>query len=129
MIANLRERPLSADTIAAYGKDVFVDGEPVNQVWYVDTDLGIVKSYDVCGDGKAHTVNDPIWLDLPNRANVEVLGDYGLLSRTILGRTVRLEATGKELPLEMVEYIAEQGCAGGAPGGSQRSRIDRRNLA
>lgn len=29
---------------------VFVDGIEIQQVWYLDTDLGLVKSYDL-GDG------------------------------------------------------------------------------
>lgn len=37
----------------AHGK-VLVDGREIKQVFYVDTEAGFVRSYDVLGDNKAH---------------------------------------------------------------------------
>jgi hypothetical protein len=59
MIINTRNKPFSPDTVAGFGKRVFVDDKLVDQVWYVDTDNRVVRTYDVFGDGKAHMVNDP----------------------------------------------------------------------
>jgi hypothetical protein len=33
-----------------------VDGSEVADVWYVDTEAGIVRRYDVLGDGLAHNI-------------------------------------------------------------------------
>ena len=35
-------------------KRCFVDGAEVHHVWFVDTNLGIVKSYDVLCDGRIY---------------------------------------------------------------------------
>jgi hypothetical protein len=35
---------------------VFVDGVEIKQVFYVDTEAGLVRTYDVLGDGEAHAV-------------------------------------------------------------------------
>jgi hypothetical protein len=36
------------------GGRVTVDGIEIRLVWYIDTDAGVVKTYDVFGDGKPH---------------------------------------------------------------------------
>lgn len=33
-----------------------LDGKEIKQVWYADTEAGIVKTYDVLGDGVPHAV-------------------------------------------------------------------------
>lgn len=75
---------------------VFVNGEEIRQVWYVDTDAGIVKSYDVLGDGEPHCVSDGFKghstilyapEDFPGR-EVEC-PEFGVLSETLRG-TVNL---------------------------------------
>ncbi len=35
------------------GGKCFVDGRQIAQVWFADTETGVVKTYDVFGDGKA----------------------------------------------------------------------------
>ncbi len=37
-----------------------VDGVEIKQVWYADTEVGVVKSYDVLGDGKPYATRDPL---------------------------------------------------------------------
>ena len=73
---------------------VFVDGTEINRVFYVDTERGIVKTYDVLhNDAAATPTRKPdgtFWTaaDFPGR-EVEAPED-GVLEETIRG-TVRVE--------------------------------------
>ena len=78
----------------------FVDGKEIQQVWFFDTERGIVKSYDVLLDGRPYTINGhpnyPQFQETmqsinADRREVEVF-DSGLLSVTIRGKVeVRFE--------------------------------------
>jgi hypothetical protein len=87
---NVRKKPLSAETVAARNSKlrVLVDGVEVKLVWYFDTCAGVVKSYDVCGNGKMHSKYD---FDGHLRADLE-LTDGEIWSKTVLG-AVTLEDT------------------------------------
>lgn len=67
MIINFQEKPYSAETAVVAGRAwagsparCLVDGKEINCVWYADTEAGIVKTYDVLGDGKAHATRELI---------------------------------------------------------------------
>ena len=49
---------LSFEDILARRCRVFVDGVEINCVWYVDTNFGYVRTYDVLGGGREHTVQE-----------------------------------------------------------------------
>jgi hypothetical protein len=103
MIINVREKPFSQDTASNFGKSVFVDGKLVNRVWYVDTERRIVKSYDVFGDGIAHTVNDEM-VQNHSLAGLECLDNW-VLSKTVSGSSICLESGTSQMMPEMQEYI------------------------
>jgi hypothetical protein len=71
-------------TRAAMGGSCFVDGREIKQVWYADTEAGIVKTYDVLGDGKAHPGREFAPADFPGR-EVDAPLD-GVLSETLRGK-------------------------------------------
>ena len=71
----------SANRLAGRGYRCFVDGVEIHAAHYIDTQAGIVKSYDVTGDGKAHTKWD---IDGCLPPNGELLEDV-LCSVTIRG--------------------------------------------
>ena len=61
MIIDLHSYPYSPEAEKALelvGKGTpyrcFLDGKEIKQVWYVDTDAGIVKTMDVFGDDKTY---------------------------------------------------------------------------
>jgi hypothetical protein len=51
MILNCREGYWDSHDFATERRRVFVDGVEIHRVWYVDTDQGIVKTYDVLEEG------------------------------------------------------------------------------
>ena len=62
---------------------VLLDGEPVDQVWYADSERGEVRTFDVFGDGKAHathSINEPV-KGIPDGCE----DSGGVLSRTMYG--------------------------------------------
>jgi hypothetical protein len=65
------------------GSHCFLDGKEIQQAYYVDTDAGIAKSYDVLGDGKVHeTYERSEWPE-----GVEEIGHgSGIMSITLHGR-------------------------------------------
>ena len=63
---------------------VFVNGLEVLQVWYLDTDAGYVKTYDVFGDGKAHSTQSVKPISADGFEAIEDAG--GIWSRTLWGR-------------------------------------------
>ena len=74
---------------------VFVDGVEQRQVWYVDTDAQLVKTFDVYGDGHAYATATGFRGDRtnPDVRAAELLSDDpdvedrdGILSRTVRGR-------------------------------------------
>lgn len=65
------------------GGKVLVDGVEIRQVWYIDTALGIVKTYDVFGDGKAHASRDA--LSLGGQSGIELPVD-GVATKTLNGK-------------------------------------------
>lgn len=50
-----------------FGGVCLLDGKEVKQVWYVDTEAGIVKTYDVLHDGVVHPGWNYLPKDFPNR--------------------------------------------------------------
>lgn len=71
---------------------VFVDDVEIRQVWYLDTESGIVKTYDVLGDDKAHLSREVAILV---KGGLQLSGDVelpidGVASKTIHGN-VRTE--------------------------------------
>lgn len=89
MIVNFHSSPLSLDTMNMIGGRVLVDGREVVLVHYADDKRGIVKTYDVLGDGKPHAsveVKCPWWTpeDFPGRT-VECPAE-GALSETLWGK-------------------------------------------
>lgn len=85
MIIDCRKWSKLPDKGASERKVVFVDGVQVNQVWYVDTYDGYVKTHDVFCDGIPRALTDdnrgllagdpPLFED-----------EGGILSKTIYGR-------------------------------------------
>jgi len=77
-----------AAKLAGKGYRCFVDGKEIDKPWYIDTDAGVVKSYDVLGDGQYHQPHERT--EWP--AGVECLDieHGGLMSKTICG-VVRIE--------------------------------------
>lgn len=74
----------------AFGTLVFLDGVEVKRVWYVDTDLVVVKTYDVAKDDMTHTHHDKPTLKLRDDAVLhEVVSDC-ILSATLIGDLVTL---------------------------------------
>ncbi len=72
---------------------VFLDGVEIKQVFYVDTDKGILKTYDVLGDGAPHSSQDLLTSELDRglREGWEMPPD-GVVSKTLRGRTIELLA-------------------------------------
>lgn len=77
---------------------VFLDRVEMQQVWYANTDTGVIRTYDVFGDGDPHLVRElkfsPREAMLPLRCfhsivvsgeRLEIL-DGGLLGRTLRGK-------------------------------------------
>jgi hypothetical protein len=50
-----------------FGCKCFVNGQEVKQVWFIDTEAGLVRTYDVLGDGKVHSCYESM---SPNDAEV-----------------------------------------------------------
>ncbi len=63
------------------GSRCTVNGNPVDLVFYVDTDSGLVKSYDVLGDRKVHTVRE-VGITLPEGAEID---DRGVMFKAVRG--------------------------------------------
>lgn len=81
----------SEETKAMQNGRVTVDGEEIHQVFYADTEAGIVKTFDVFRNFKPTAVRrsadmDDIWVagDFPGR-EVDAPPD-GVLSETLRGR-------------------------------------------
>jgi hypothetical protein len=72
---------------------VFVDGKRIDQVWFVDTAAGIVKTYDVMGDKRSRVGNCFTPSDFPGR-EVEC-PPGGIVSEVLRGD---VELYGPELP-------------------------------
>ena len=92
MVINFREKPYSAETSraaerAAAGNPVhcFLDYREIHCVWYADTEAGIVKTFDVLGDGKPHSTRELLKSDVLNDARVEAPLD-GAVSMTLHGK-------------------------------------------
>ena len=90
MIINCRAsfwKPPTEEEDANRRKHVFVDGVKIQHVWFCDTESGIVKTYDILGDGSIHSVREigQLAFRLTSRFHYELLPD-GPISRTIIGR-------------------------------------------
>ncbi len=86
MIIDCRLWWADPDRMARERVHVFIDGVEIKQVWYVDTEAGFVKTYDVLEDGAVHSSWDisKLRLDSSFTANWEMpLG--GAASKTIHG--------------------------------------------
>lgn len=81
-VANFR--PMNGLAHKAIGGSCFVDGREIKQAWFVDTEAGIVKTYDVLGDGKLHSGREFTSADFPGR-EVESPWD-GVVSETLHGK-------------------------------------------
>lgn len=96
---------------------VHVDGQEIRGVFYVDTDAGLVKTYDVFGDGRTYTgdlTSNRAWAGFPtfyeanvgylNMINAKRIGrvpldEYRFGDRCeILSRTVRGKVTTFPIP-------------------------------
>lgn len=75
---------------------VLVDGEEVRLVFYVDTEAGIVKSYDVFGDARVHTCAEVEAATNPPARRLE-LAD-GICFKTLHGK------------VELIEPVAAPSC-------------------
>jgi hypothetical protein len=70
---------------------VFVDGAEIRLVWYLDTELGLVRTYDVLGDGKPHSTLAPLSPDATRKRDIESgvegwdMPLDGLMSKAIYG--------------------------------------------
>jgi hypothetical protein len=95
MELNFRQYPLSEDTkrfLGDYPKvslppesggqgwwspvnegRVFLDGVEVFQAWYINTETGVVKTYDVLGDKRVHTIRECVEGDIPALAELRAL--------------------------------------------------------
>ena len=80
MIINCREWGTDHDYSKAGRRRVFVDGVEIQQVWYVDTGCGEVRTFDVAGDVRPHLA----WEKIAVHPDSYDRGD-GVLSRTIRG--------------------------------------------
>lgn len=58
--ADYRRRDVSSgnDEGRLFGGKVFVSGREIRLCWYVDTAEGVVKSYDIRGDGQFYLADD-----------------------------------------------------------------------
>ena len=66
---------------------VMVDGKVIDLVWYVDTEQGCVKTYDVFGDRKVRFGSDPRANEVRDDPDVEGIDNREEpLSRTIRGK-------------------------------------------
>src|ERR1043166_8314606 len=63
LLVDLRAHPDHINRV--FGSRIYVDGEEIHSVWFVDTRRGVVKSYDVLGDRQAYT--EQSFLSLPQR--------------------------------------------------------------
>lgn len=83
MIIDCREWPRLPDGGVSQRNRVFVNGEEVRHVWYLDTDKGIVKTYDVDGTGMIRVGVDNEYL---TDESVEIVNlQDRIASRTIHG--------------------------------------------
>lgn len=77
---------------------VFVNGVEIHQVWYVDTDAGMVRSFDVLGDKHPHAslaiARNPEWARRAEACGWDLPID-GVASKTVWG-IVTLKAIPKE---------------------------------
>jgi hypothetical protein len=99
---------LSEEARAFMGGRVFLDGVEIFQAWYINTDTRVIKTYDVLGDRKPHSIRE-CGNGIPSLAEfralippsphaegwevaygVEVVGS--VLSKTIGGKEIRLDA-------------------------------------
>lgn len=81
MIIDYNKDPLGDDELAMVGGTCLVDGVEIKQVFYADTDAGVVHSYDVLGDGKVHTVHDAV------RTEGMLINSAGVYYKTLHGNT------------------------------------------
>lgn len=93
MIINFREKKDSE----WFGAKVLVDGIEIWQAWFVDTDAGVVKTYDVLGDKRAINIraDEDIAALKAADPSLEELG-CGLLSRTITGAVQLFRPDGSQ---------------------------------
>ena len=95
MIINFQEDPLSATTKECVDAAVnrkpwtcFVDGVEIKQVWYANTETGVVKTYDVLRDDRVYASSDAEAIAkalLQPSVELEILRDSAL-SETLRGR-------------------------------------------
>ena len=95
MIINFQETPYSVTTQACAdaqreGKQwkCFVDGVEIKQVWYANTETGVVKTYDVLRDDRVYASSDAEAIAkalLQPSVELEILHDSAL-SETLRGR-------------------------------------------
>ncbi len=112
MYINFRTRGPHTDgrrnlALPLLGSRCYVDGHDVQLVWYVDTFAGVVKSYDVCGDGRARAWRDylrdqwrgpagyPAGSPLFDGSPLEGVGE--LVSVTLRGRIEIFASNGKRI--------------------------------
>lgn len=83
----------------AIGGTCLLDGREIKQVWFADTEAGIVRTYDVLGDGKVHRGGrEFLTRDFPGR-DVGSPVD-GVLSETLRGKVelfAAAEAGGEDV--------------------------------
>jgi hypothetical protein len=97
MILNFRK--MGTLEIEFLGGMVMVDDRAIEQAWYIDTSLGIVKSYDVAGEGgiRVFTAAEAARL-FASDPTIEAVVEGGLLSRTIIGKEVVVFRAGESKP-------------------------------
>jgi hypothetical protein len=84
MVLNLRSHTIttSRPENESFTCSVIVDDKRIDKVWFVDLGAGLIKTYDIMGDGKSFSYRDVETSKLPT--DLEVVD--GIISRTIRGR-------------------------------------------
>jgi hypothetical protein len=108
MILNFREMgPLEKEFS---GGKVFVDGREILQAWYVDTSLGIVKTFDVFGESEIRLATESERKTLLASDPTIEGGPNELLSKTISGTVEVFRADeDRDRPLGWVKSLATKG--------------------
>ncbi len=83
-------------TWAMGGGTCLIDGKEIRLVCFADTAAGIVKTYDVMGDGESHFARGYTPADFPGR-EVECVQD-DVLTETQRGKVELFACPGAELP-------------------------------
>lgn len=69
---------------------VLVDGVEIRQVWYVNTDIGFVCTYDVFGDGSMHDRDNVFPIDA-KKAMENMVGVHNDMWTQIIMGNVQLQ--------------------------------------